>query len=462
MARGKKKAADLSPEEKLKQALVPVEEQPYEVPENWCWVYWGNAGSFVAGSGFKNEYQGYTDYDIPFYKVGSLKHSDIQGYLFDESNTVNDDIRKKLKASLIPANSILFAKIGEAIRLNRRSLNPVPCCIDNNLMAFIPLLCGYKYAFQWSKGIELYDYTNATTVPAIRKSDLEKIPFPLAPLPEQKRIVDRIESIFAKLDEAKEKAQEVIDGFELRKSAILHQAFTGELTAKWRAEHGVGLDSWEKTTLNSVSERIFDGPFGSNLKSDDYTNSGIRVVRLENLKNLWFDDSKQSFVSTEKYETICKHTVYPSDIIMSTFIADEVKVCQMPDYIEYAVNKADCIGIRLTESACKKYILFFLSSKDTYKALLKNIHGATRPRVNTKQIKNIQIPLAPLPEQTEIVRILDTLLTREAAAKAAAEAVLDQIDTMKKAVLARAFRGELETNDPAEESAVELLKTVLG
>lgn len=460
MARGKKKAADLSPEEKLKQALVPVEEQPYEVPENWCWVKLSELYQVNP----KNDAPDEADAAfVPMDKIAG-------GMVSDFSFEVQPWKKAKKGHTQFADGDVAFAKISPCFE-NRKSMivQGLPNGIGGGTTELIILRNPQilpQYTF-WLVSNDAFiqggkqTYSGTVGQQRINMDYVRSYPVPLPPLHEQKRIVDRIESIFSKLDEAKEKAQEVIDGFELRKSAILHQAFSGALTANWRAEHGVGLDSWEKTTLNSVSERIFDGPFGSNLKSDDYTNSGIRVVRLENLKNLWFDDSKQSFVSTEKYETICKHTVYPSDIIMSTFIADEVKVCQMPDYIEYAVNKADCIGIRLTESACKKYILFFLSSKDTYKALLKNIHGATRPRVNTKQIKNIQIPLAPLPEQTEIVRILDTLLTKEAAAKAAAEAVLDQIDTMKEAVLARAFRGELGTNDPAEESAVELLKTVL-
>lgn len=240
MSRGKKKESTLTPEEKLAQALVPVEEQPYKVPENWCWTHWGNCGEFTAGNGFKNEYQGFQDLPIPFYKVGSLKYSDSSGYLYDASNTIDEDIRGKLKATIIPVNSVIFAKIGEAIRLNRRSLNAVPCCIDNNLMAFIANeSCLYSYAFYWSKGMELYDFTNATTVPAIRKSDLEVIPFPLPPLAEQQRIVDRIESLFAKLDEALEKVQEVVGyndnknvvvgKIELTKKSILARAFRGEL-----------------------------------------------------------------------------------------------------------------------------------------------------------------------------------------------------------------------------------------
>ena len=184
MAKGTKKKETLTPEEKLQQALVPVEEQPYPVPGNWCWTRWGNVGTFVAGNGFKNEFQGFTGYEIPFYKVGSLKYSDSNGFIYDNTNTISEEMRSALKASLIPTQSILFAKIGEAIRLNRRSVNEVACCIDNNMMAFVPK-CLMRYAFFWSCGIDLYEYTNATTVPAIRKSDLEVIPFPLPPLPEQ-------------------------------------------------------------------------------------------------------------------------------------------------------------------------------------------------------------------------------------------------------------------------------------
>ena len=80
---------------------------------------------------------------------------------------------------------------------------------------------------------------------------------------------------------------------------------------------------------------------------------------------------------------------------------------------------------------------------------------------NVKGYSKVKIGIPSISEQKEIIRILDCLLEKEQQAKEAAESVLDQIDTMKKAILARAFRGELGTNDPTEESAVELLKGVL-
>ena len=81
--------------------------------------------------------------------------------------------------------------------------------------------------------------------------------------------------------------------------------------------------------------------------------------------------------------------------------------------------------------------------------------------INTKELGAISLTVPSLPEQDEIVHIINEMMDKDQQSKEAAEAVLDQIDLMKKSILARAFRGELGTNDPSEESAVELLKRVL-
>lgn len=102
---------------------------------------------------------------------------------------------------------------------------------------------------------------------------------------------------------------------------------------------------------------------------------------------------------------------------------------------------------------------YFWTSKT---AALRAINkGAAQPNLNTDIIGNVEISLPRENEQCEIVRLLDNLLAKEQQAKEAAEGVLEQIDLIKKAILARAFRGELGTNDPGEESAVELLKKLL-
>lgn len=454
MARAKKEAA-LTPEERLQAALVPDWEWPYKLPGNWCWTNWGECGEFVAGSGFKNEYQGFTNYDIPFYKVSSLKTANETGYLCDNTNTIDETVRKKLKAALIPANSLLFAKIGEAIRLNRRAINTVPCCVDNNMMAFIPIICQLKYAFYWSKGIDLYDFTNATTVPAIRKTDLEKISFPLAPLAEQQRIVERIESLFTKLDEAKEKAQAVVDSFETRKAAILHKAFTGELTAKWREEHGVGMESWEHHQFSDLCAIVRGGsprPAGD----PRYYDGNIPFMKVADITR---NDSP--YVSKVEYsikeEGLKKTRMVEANTLLLTNSGATLGVPAITT-IKTTFNDGIAAFIGLDIDSLLFYYYFWTSKT----AFLRSINmGAAQPNLNTKLIGEVEIDVPQTAERVEIARVLNALLSKEQQAKETAEAALDQIDLMKKSILARAFRGELGTNDPSEESAVELLKQII-
>lgn len=454
MVRGQKQEI-LTPEERLQTAFVPEIEQPYRVPRNWCWVYWGVCGDFQAGSAFKNEYQGLTEYKIPFYKVGSLKYSDSSGILYDTSNTVNEEIRNILKAALIPENSIIFAKIGEAIRLNRRSINPVACCIDNNLMSFCPKVCTTKYVYFWSLGIDLYNYTNATTVPAIRKSDLEKVAFPLAPSAEQQRIVDRIESLFAKLDEAKQKAQNALDSFETRKAAILHKAFTGELTAQWRKEHGVGMESWEARTSTQLFEYVTSGSRGW---AKYYADNGDIFVRMGNLNHgtIELDLSDIQYVNLPGQTEGQRTKLQKNDILIS-ITADIGMVGIVREMEQNAYINQHIALARPTAKDNAEFLAWYLISDVGLQQMRNKQRGATKIGLGLDDIRSLELLIPTREEQDEVVYILDNLLANEQQAKEVAEGVLEQIDLIKKAILARAFRGELGTNDPSEENAVELL-----
>ena len=451
-----KKKTALTIEERLQQALVPAEEQPYEVPENWVWTYWKNCGDLIAGSGFKKEFQEKKNLPIPFYKVGSLKFADNLGFLYDDENTIDEPIRNVLKATLIKEHSIIFAKIGEAIRLNRRAVNTEKCCIDNNLMAFtVNAMVLWRYAYFWTLGLDLYSYTNSTTVPAIRKSDIELINFPLPPLSEQQRIVERIEELFAKLDEAKERLQEVADSFAVRKAAILHKAFTGELTKQWRRENGVSDESWEEKKLGEVGvlergrskyrprndERLFGGiyPF---IQTGDVANADMFIEKhSQTLSDFGMQQSK----------------LFAKNTICITIAANIGKVA----ILSYDSCFPDSVvGLTTDEKNSYKYVYYYLSTQQ--KELESKAPATAQKNINLKVLNDLDIPLPALPEQHEIVRLIDELLARERAAQQAAEQALASIDLMKKSILARAFRGELGTNKASEASALELLRQVLA
>lgn len=460
-----KKKTALTIEERLQQALVPAEEQPYEVPENWVWTYWKICGDLIAGSGFKKEFQEKKNLPIPFYKVGSLKFADNLGFLYDDENTIDEPIRNVLKATLIKEHSVIFAKIGEAIRLNRRAVNTEKCCIDNNLMAFtVNDMVLWRYAYFWTLGLDLYSYTNSTTVPAIRKSDIELINFPLPPLSEQQRIVERIEELFAKLDEAKERLQEVAESFAVRKAAILHKAFTGELTKQWRRENGVSDESWEEKKLNEIC--ITRAGYAFNSK--EFGSNGYQIIRMGNLYGgkLLLDRSPVFIDEKILDEKIIEKSIIQKGDILITLTGTKYK----RDY-GYAVLVTTTGKMLLNQRILSlrpktdnaDFICYCLQTKEFRDVFFSNeTGGVNQGNVSSKFVENIYIKYPTLPEQHEIVRLIDDLLARERAAKQATEQALASIDLMKKSILARAFRGELGTNKASEASALELLKQVLA
>lgn len=452
----KKKQIELTIEEKLQNALVPKEEQPYKIPSNWCWSYWKYCGKFIAGNVFKNIYQGFTQYDIPYYKVGSLKFCDEGNYLIDETNTINEEIRTKLKAVKIPVNSIIFAKIGEAIKLNRRCLNKIECCIDNNLMAFISEKYFYKYIFYWTKSLNFYELTNATTVPALRKTDLENIPIPLPPLNEQQRIVNRIESLFAKLDRAKELIENTLAQFEQNKMAILHKAFTGELTAKWRKENNIDLSSWQEKTVDELCTSL---KYGTSKKSNP--EGSVVVLRMGNLQNGEIDWSNLMY--TDDKDDIEKYLLKKGDVLFNRTNSPELVGKTSIYRGEYpAIYAGYLIKLDYGKDIIGEYLNYMMNStKAKHYCYTVKTDGVSQSNINAKKIGAFEIPVPTIEEQQEIVNILDNLLAKYNKIKNL-EQQLEKIELLKKAILAKAFRGELGTNNPDEESAENLLKEILA
>ncbi|MGF0126848.1 restriction endonuclease subunit S [Selenomonas bovis] len=440
-----KKKQDLTPEERIAAALVPEEEWPYALPDGWKWVYWGKCGDFIAGTGFPKLYQGIIGEKYPFYKVGSLRSIDADGYLMDNQHSIDDKILLKIKAKKIEPNSIVFAKIGEAIKLNRRGLTKQVCCVDNNMMAFQAdkNLLDYHYVYYWSTGIDLYKYTNATTVPAIRKTDLEKIVFPLPPLSEQHRLVARIESLFAKLDAAREKVQSVLDSHETRKAALLHAAFTGKLTAKWREEQGESSHAWRIEKLENLCEKI---TCGKTPKNDISPQGEIPYLKVYNIVNDKIDfRSKPQYISRDVHETKLKSSILkPNDVIMNIVGPPLRKIAIIPDtYPEWNMNQA-IVRFRPKEGLDYHFLYYALLNPETLDDVVQRTKGVVgQANISITQSRNLKIKVPPLPEQQEIIRILDRLLAREQRARQAAEETLAAIDRMKQSILARAFRGEL-------------------
>ena len=427
MARAKKETA-LTLEERLQAALVPDWEWPYKLPENWCWLKL--VESFDNHTDSKKKIK-QKDYLVK----GKLAVVDqgqelIGGY--------TNDVEKSYSGALpivifgdhtrcIKFVDFPFAQGADGVKV----LRPKPFYLPK----------AFYYALQ-SVNIPNLGYRRHFPL-------FNKFSIPLPPFAEQQRIVDRIESLFAKLDEAKEKAQTVVDSFETRKATILHKAFTGELTAKWREKHGVSIDNWKTTRFDSVAA------IRSNL---------VDPAEYQSFPHIAPDNIEKKTGVLLEYHTIAedgvtsgKHRFYSGQILYSKIrpylskvvVVDFDGLCSADMYPIEAYQNARCLWY------------YMLSDEFLLQASTAGSRSVL-PKINQKELSALTVHLPTNDrEQEEIARILDELFDKEQQTKEASEIVLDQIELMKKSILARAFRGELGTNDPSEESAVELLKRTI-
>ena len=434
MARAKKEAA-LTPEERLQAALVPDWEWPHKLPENWCWLKLVESFDNHTDSKKKIKQKDYL-------AKGKLAVVDqgqelIGGYTNDVEKSYSGalpivifgDHTRCIKFADFP-----FAQGADGVKV----LRPKPFYLPK----------AFYYALQ-SVNIPNLGYRRHFPL-------FNKFSIPLPPLAEQQRIVDRIESLFAKLDEAKEKAQAVLDSFETRKAAILHKAFTGELTAKWREEHGVGMDSWRWIPLKK-SGSWCGGGTPSMSRSEYWENGTLLWVTAKDMKSDLIEDTLMHTNMFGVENSSANYIAQPAVLFVmrSGILRRTFPVCMVKK--PFTVNQ-DIKALVPTDNIDLEYL--FWGCKANEKRILESCmkNGTTVESINSAALRDFEIPIAGSNEQIEIVRILDAFFAKEQQTKEAAEIVLDQIELMKKSILARAFRGELGTNDPSEESAVELLK----
>lgn len=446
----KTKAASLTIEEKLEQALVVPGYEPYKIPDNWCWTSFKNVAEVVTGGTPSKKHKEYYGNVFPFFKPADLNTgrnvSIASEYLSEEGKKVS---------RVIPAKSTLVCCIGSIGKSGFLEIEGSTNQQINSAIPKIEPLYLYYYVNTDCFINQLWSKSSATTISIVNKTKMEECYFPLAPLPEQQRIVERIESLFSKLDEAKEKAQEVIDSFETRKAAILHKAFSGELTAKWREENGVGIESWERKTLGEVCNSIFDGDHMPPPKSE----SGIPFLVISNVNDGYLSFENTRFVPQEYYDAITDTRKPEKGDVLYTLVGS----FGIPVVVD--INAPFCfqrhMALLKPKSINTYFLWYLLQSQEMYQKASSIAKGVAQLTVPIKGLRLMDFNCPSEEEQIEIVRILDSLLEKEDTSKDNAESIIDQIETMKKAILARAFRGELGTNDPEEESAVELLKQIL-
>lgn len=425
----------------IEDALVPVEEQPYDIPANWCWTYL-LSGAAECKDGFRkpinSSERADREGDIPYYgatgQVGWIDDylTDEQLVLLGEDGAPFLDLMKD-KAYMIEGKAwvnnhahILKSYYGEI---------------------------GNKYLLHYLNTFNYHGFVNGTTRLKLTQASMNTIPVPLPPLAEQKRIVEQIENMFAKLDEAKEKAQESLDGFQTRIDSILHKAFSGDLSVVWRNENGIS-----SVRENVIFRDILDVRDGTH-DSPQYYDEGYPLVTSKNLKNGCITDKDIKYISKEDFDQINQRSKVDVGDILFAMIGTIGNPVVIEDEPNYAIKN---VALFKNKGKVNPYFIkYYLESREVRDKMQKEAKGTTQKFVSLGYLRDFPIAIPSDLEQEYIVKKLDELLSKELQAVSIIEEVIEQIDLMKKSVLAKAFRGELGTNESEDESSIELLKSIL-
>ncbi|WP_422003128.1 restriction endonuclease subunit S [Roseovarius mucosus] len=499
-----------------------------ELPAGWTRAKFSDFGTWVGGGTPSKAVSAYWGGPIPWVSPKDMKTKIIRSAI----DGITADAVEKSAARIIPAGSVLIVtRSGILAHTLPIAITAVETTLNQDLKA-LTLSDGIDPEFI-AMGLHAFEQSilndcrkGGTTVHSIEMPSLNAFELPIPPTNEQRRIVEKIEAMFERIDKGVESLRAAKTTLALYRQSLLKSAFEGRLTADWRAQNAdsledpktllariqeerdtrykTALDTWQTALaewrdggekgkkpakpkrqkdiapqhitldalpditsewgnlrLGELNVTVSDGPFGSNLKTSDYTASGVQVIRLENIGYGQFLAEKQSFISQEKYKTISHHTVYPGTIVVSSFVTDAVRSCLVPDSVPYAINKADCFAVVLDGAqSSRQFLAYYLQSPQVFKQLEGLIHGVGRPRINTTQLKEVHYPICSSAEQAEITRILDARLDAADKMDAEIDATLIRAEALRQSILKQAFAGKLVPQDPTDEPAPTLLARI--
>ena len=488
----KNNKVEISLEEKLKKALVPVEEQPYKISDNWVWTKYDVLFSDISKSEKKIEEKNYLENGkIAIVSQGKDK---IVGY----SDILKVEPYKEELPLIIFGDHTLNVKyidfpfyIGadgvKVLKTTSIIISKFLFYLLNNLKTFTLINTGYRRHYPI----------------------LKKLFFPLPPINEQRRIVEKLDFLFDKIKKAKELIEEIKIDIENRKISILDRAFKGVLTSKWRNENKTSdvrellksindekIKKWEEDCIQAekdgnkkpkkpnikevedmivpVEEQPYKLPdswvwvrLGDIIRHTDNLDINKYYSNEQIINYVDIDSINNEFNYIEKFKK--EKVKYLSSRARRILKKDFILYSSVRPYLNnFAIMKdelEDCIGSTgffvfkpINISTLYIFRIFLVPYiKELY---LTSIKGFNSPSINVEIFNNTPIPLPPLEEQEEIVRILDEVLENENKVKELLE-LEERIDILEKAILHKAFKGELGTQNSNDEPVIKLLKEIL-
>ncbi|HGK4674336.1 TPA: restriction endonuclease subunit S [Kluyvera georgiana] len=321
-----------------------------------------------------------------------------------------------------------------------------------------PTLVESRYIFALVRSRHFIDsisvLVQGALYPAAKSSDVQSYEFPLPPLAEQKIIAEKLDTLLAQVDSTKARLEQIPQILKRFRQVVLTIAINGKLTENFRVQNKL-KDNWVEMPLERLAcsdkYSLGIGPFGSNLKVEDYREKGHPLIFVRDIRACSFSNSETRYIDSSKFEELKAHRAKPGDLLITKMGDPPGDAAIYPSDCEEAVITADCIKLRVAnELALSKFILFAIMSNEFRAKVVEISAGVAQQKVNLKNFKKLQLNIPPLPEQHEIVRRVEQLFAYADTIEKQVNSALTRVNSLTQSILAKAFRGELTAQWRAE------------
>ncbi|MFR3115378.1 MAG: restriction endonuclease subunit S [Dialister sp.] len=387
----------------------------------------GEVATYINGRAFKpSEWE---TSGLPIIRIQNLNDPTAK---YNYSNTKYED------KYLVKKGDLLFswsASLGTHIWKNSDAW------LNQHIFRIIPnenICKGYLYHFLCKVTAELYAKSHGTGMVHITKKPFMATPIPVPSLPEQERIVTRIEELFSELDKAVETLQTTKQQLAVYRQAVLKEAFEAGIPGYNAKSDMLSIEE----LLTTARKGMATGPFGTMIKKHEHQKSGIPMLGIENIGEGKYIDGNKIFVTTEKAEELKSFALHEGDIIISRS-GTVGEICAVPQRAEGALLSTNLMRVSLNHDVIRSdYFIFLFQSKgivlDQVKELCK---GSTRIFLNQTILKQIQFPVPSLNKQMEIVHKIESRLSVCESIEQTVDTALAQADAMRQSILKQAFEG---------------------
>ncbi|MGC4032204.1 MAG: restriction endonuclease subunit S [Tepidisphaeraceae bacterium] len=388
----------------------------------------GDVTELRAGIGFPERLQGRISGDYPFAKVGDISRVGRSGHslLSAADHYISENDLVELRAKPIPVGSVVFAKIGEAIRHNHRAVTTRQLLVDNNAMAAIPSdQITTRYLYHFLRTVDFYRLASSTTVPALRKSVLSEIEIPLPPLAEQKRIAGILDAA----DALRAKRREALAQLQLYRVSLFSSIFGKPLAD----------DRWAIAKVGNVGDVQLGRQRAPKYQTGKHTKPYVRVA------NVYEDEIDTSDVLSMDFDDrdFATYRLQNEDILLNEGQSTELvgrpamwngeipDCCFQNTLVRFRADRT-----KVTPAFALEVFLYYLRFGEFAKVSTKTSNVA---HLGAARFARMPLPVPPIELQMTFSRSVNALKAQQARMRAH----LAELDLLFASLQSRAFRGEL-------------------